>query len=53
MLKYDCESFYLQQGFVLFFGEELVEESEEQQLPHFGGEVKVFVQMFFTKSQCK
>ncbi|HDX9640571.1 TPA: conserved virulence factor C family protein [Bacillus mobilis] len=29
------------------FGEEVVEESEEQQLAHFG-EVKVFVQMFFT-----
>lgn len=43
--KYDWK--VLLQQVRAVFGEEVVEESEEQQLAHFG-EVKVFVQMFFT-----
>lgn len=45
MQKYDWK--VLLQQVRAVFGEEVVEESEEQQLAHFG-EVKVFVQMFFT-----
>ncbi|QBZ25192.1 PBS lyase HEAT-like repeat domain protein [Bacillus cereus] len=43
--KYDWK--VLLQQVRAVFGEEVLEESEEQQLSHFG-EVKVFVQMFFT-----